>query len=74
MELVVSVIEFLAELIIEKTKESLFIKGLRSKVDSNILEYLYRVFNLSEKFIGKVSYLEEFKNMRLSEVGTVYES
>lgn len=62
---IASVIDFLTELTPEKTKESLFIKALRSRVDADVLERLYQAFGLSERFVSEICHFEEFRKIRL---------
>lgn len=64
----VPVIDFLTDLVGEKTREGLFIKALRSSIDLDVLEHLHQTFDLSEKFLGEISHIKEFKNMRMNKL------
>ncbi|KAG5859567.1 chromosome condensation complex subunit [Encephalitozoon hellem] len=55
------VIDFLADLVSEKLKESLFLKALKSKVDGETLKTLHNAFGLDAKAIGGGMLLGESK-------------
>lgn len=53
-----SIINFLTELISEKTREGLFVKALRSRVDPNTLRCIHQAFGLENRFMEELSHLE----------------
>lgn len=55
------VIDFLAGLVSEKLKESLFLKALKSKVSGKSLKILHNAFGLDDKIVGDGMLLEESK-------------
>ncbi|AFN82590.1 chromosome condensation complex Condensin [Encephalitozoon romaleae SJ-2008] len=55
------VIDFLAGLMSEKLKESLFLKALKSKVSGEALKVLHNAFRLDERIAGDGMLLEEPK-------------
>lgn len=58
-------IEFFIPLLKDKSKETIFLKLLRTAVNKEVLKFMFNKFNFVDKFLEDIKHIEEFKKLEI---------
>lgn len=58
-------VDFFMPLLKDKSKETIFLKLLRTSIDKEVLKFMFNKFAFNEKFVEDMKHIEEFKGLEI---------